>query len=241
MIVYRYNEKGFFIGKHKCQKGKLDEYIKPPFCTEIKPPEFESNQIPKFENNKWNLLDNNFGKIIYNTTTKQRVFCESFEIPNEHTTEEPSDFDVWNGGGWSINLDEYKNHKINLLKSDTDQHINDKYPIYKQINSINEMECSLMEISLATDKTCEELKQFIFNKIKSSNKTLKELKESNIDFSSISAIADIIDHCKIVFHGIIMHLQIKQIRDEFNNYKQQIISAQNESSLKNLNIKFTEL
>jgi hypothetical protein len=98
MIVYKYDDQGYYIGEHNCQKcPKTGGWLYPANYTEIAPPAAQKNKISKFNKGKWIVVDNFTGEQIWNKQTLQIKTCETPDVPEGYTAEAPATpYDDWN-------------------------------------------------------------------------------------------------------------------------------------------------
>lgn len=251
MIVYKYDKNGYFTGEHTCQKGIVGEdlFPNPPF-TEVSPLKQEPGKLLKFYNGSWENVDDNRGKIIYSKQDGSESICTSVEIESEYTDIKPNtDFDSWNGINWETNIEDYKNNKIKNLKVLTQLHIEKSYPQYKQINTINDMEYSLMVLSDTINEDIGNVKKLLASKI-STNDLSELLTIKNnvtlIDISDILSInankADKIkEESENVIKSLVSYLQILIIRKMSNAIEDQYNSCTTVEEIDNILVEYPEI
>lgn len=83
-----------------------------PFCTDIEPPKNKNGYAIVFdvESNQWQHKIDHRGKIAYSTKTKQAVNIDFIgELTESLTWMEPvTEFDVWNGKKWVMDIEAQK-------------------------------------------------------------------------------------------------------------------------------------
>ena len=113
MIVYKYNNDGYYTGIHECQKGIKGETLFPSGnYTEIKP-KLESGKIPQFVDGAWINKTDNRGKIYWDKATKNKIVWNQIDdySGDELTEIEPpidSNFYYWDDNQWVFDVNKYK-------------------------------------------------------------------------------------------------------------------------------------
>ena len=109
--IYNYTSDSCeFIG---VSDGYIDEETPLlPFCTDIEPPKNKNGYAIVFdvESNQWQHKIDHRGKIAYSTETKQAVNIDFIgELTESLTWMEPvTEFDVWNGKKWVMDIEAQK-------------------------------------------------------------------------------------------------------------------------------------
>ena len=106
MIVYKYNEEGYYIGPpHDCQRcPKTGGWLYPPRYLTTEPGEQEKYKCAKADGDKWISVDDNRNREIWNIQTGRREICEHFDIPENYTTVKPPDemYHTYFNGSWVV-------------------------------------------------------------------------------------------------------------------------------------------
>ena len=119
IIVYLYDDNGYFKNVHKCQTGMQDETLYPAGnYTEIEPT-IEPNKIPKFESGAWvNVVDYR-GTIVYEKATRIKIIWNQItEVTTEYTEiEPPGIFYKWETSAWVEDIPRCKEAKVNEARN----------------------------------------------------------------------------------------------------------------------------
>lgn len=123
MIVYKYNNDGYYAGEHNCQVGIKGETLYPAGnYTEVKPT-FEEGKITKWDGKKWIKIVDNRGKEIYNKETLQKIIWSNIEQwGNDYTDIVPPDITYsWSGNAWVEDSDKVAQKVIDDAKAELSQ------------------------------------------------------------------------------------------------------------------------
>jgi hypothetical protein len=104
MIVYKYDENGYYTTPHNCQPcPKTGGWLYPPRYLTSAPPEGEWKRA-QLDGKKWALVDDNRGREIWNKTTAEYQRCETMDILSDYTTVKPPDeqYHIFDGTKWKV-------------------------------------------------------------------------------------------------------------------------------------------
>lgn len=104
MIVYKYDENGYYTGVHNCQQcPKTGGWLYPPRYLTSAPPEGEW-KIAQADGKKWKLVDDNRGREVWEKSSGNYCRCETMDIPETHTLVKPPDemYHVFDGTKWKV-------------------------------------------------------------------------------------------------------------------------------------------
>ena len=107
MIVYIYDKNNWFKKEHDCQPcPKTGGWLYPAegIYTEIKPA-LTKGYAYQWDGKRWIEFEDNRKKVLYNKSTKNKVVCETIELPEDCTELEPKKCDVWDGKGWTKDIE----------------------------------------------------------------------------------------------------------------------------------------
>jgi len=125
--------------KNPLEEGK---YLVPSDATTLKVIEPKDGFAVCFntEHDKWEYVEDNRGKTAYKTNTKKSSTIDYLgKIEDGFTLIVPTDFDEWNDIDkcWNENVVAKESFRISLINLKSSEIIENKYPIYRQINITN--------------------------------------------------------------------------------------------------------
>ena len=103
MIVYKYDENGYYTTPHNCQPcPKTGGWLYPPRYLASAPPEGEWKRA-QADGKKWKLVDDNRGREVWEKATGNASRCEAMAIPETHTLIQPPSpfFHAFDGAKWA--------------------------------------------------------------------------------------------------------------------------------------------
>jgi len=110
MIVYTYDENGFYSGQHVCQTNPVGGGFLYPARYLLDQPENISGKVAKHENGKWVYVNNYVGSEIWNVDDGIKRICPTREVPNGFTTDPkpPDPWYIYRNGNWIIDEERRK-------------------------------------------------------------------------------------------------------------------------------------
>ena len=110
MQVYNYNkDTKEYISTTQASENPLEQgkYLIPANATTIAISTDKDGFVQVFDeaNQNWDYIEDNRGKTVYDTTTKQESKVDYLgAIQSGFTELVPSEFDVWNGSAWEVDM-----------------------------------------------------------------------------------------------------------------------------------------
>ena len=121
MIVYRYDEDGYYTKPHTCQKDpkRPGELLYPGFYLSAEPPVAEGKRA-KVDGKKWVLVDDPRGREIWEKSTGKQDYCKGMQIPETHTEiKPPNEYSKWDKTKWGD--DSAKKSEFDAAKANADR------------------------------------------------------------------------------------------------------------------------
>ena len=124
MKVYNYNynkDTKEYISTTQASENPLEKgkYLIPANATTIEIGTNKDGSVQVFDetNQKWDYIEDNRGKTVYDTTTKRESKVDYLgTIKSGFTELVPSEFDVWNGSSWEVDLKSLSRYNEQLAK-----------------------------------------------------------------------------------------------------------------------------
>ena len=143
MKIYNYNrDTKEFISQTEASVNPLekDKYLIPANATTIEAPPVKDGFARVFDkdNQKWDYVEDNRGTTVYDINTKQEYKIDYLGTVKEGFTKlVPSEFDVWNGSSWEIDLVAQAEAQAQSINNAIQNHLDTKAQEFRYDNMMS--------------------------------------------------------------------------------------------------------
>lgn len=102
-IVYQTDHLGIYTGKTVADRSPLepDVWLIPGGCVEVAPPAIPDKKAAFWDGRRWQLVDSYKGLVAYNIVTREPLVIErAGSLPKGYTLEVPGPGQIWGIGHW---------------------------------------------------------------------------------------------------------------------------------------------